>query len=337
MVVPNGPVLASLEKILPAFYGSLFILFTAGILVAIMVSLPVLAWMRTAYPVGPARQVRQEFNGQKKGLYYGFVFFLAFLISGIALAVFADSAIFHKTRDFLLTSNAPGTALTQFYYTYSPYANHAVNQQIPAPGHVWWVNIGVVVRFLCTAGLFAGLPLFCFGGLFLSVFSACKRILPGKIAILVTGILVTGFTLGMLTYLSRPEPLGKIATAVPDIEQGIASQTTKKRVETLQFLYQRGQDIWQFPEYCKTAVKSDSIAERYWLTKAFSKSDTKKSLPFVKGLVADDAIHVRTAAIKALSRLSCDKKTRYLFEHLMKTSPFWYVQNAAYKAFKECP
>jgi len=320
MVVPNGPVLSSLENILPAFYGSLFILFTAGIFIALMVCILVMAWMNPG------------FKEYKKSLYYGSVFFATLVISVAALVSLSDSSIFHRTRDFLLASNPMGTAVSQFYYAYSPYANHAISPQIQTPAGVWWINITGVVRFFCEAGLLAGLPFFGFSALFLSVFRICKRWVAGKIAVILTGIVLTGFTLVILVYLSPPGSLGGVA----DFEKMLASEKAKERVETLQVLYRKGTDIWQYPDYCKTAVKSPSIAERYWLSKALSKSDAKKSLPLVKGLVTDDAIHVRSSAIKALAKLSCDGETIEIFTNLMLTNPMWYEQQAAYTAFKEC-
>ena len=98
-----------------------------------------------------------------------------------------------------------------------------------------------------------------------------------------------------------------------------------------------GLDLWQFPEYCKSLAQSLSIAERYWQTKALSKSNTKKSVPWLKRLIQDDtAINVKSSAIKALAKRSCDIESKTLFKDLMQTSPKWYIQIAAFTAYRQC-
>jgi len=167
--------------------------------------------------------------------------------------------------------------------------------------------------------------------------------MPEKTARVVSSILVPGITLISLFYLYPVHsPDNMTDNMMTDIQKMLASQKSKIRIEALRILYHKGRDIWQFPEYCATQVRSNSIAERYWQAKAFSRSDAKKSIPCLKLLIRDDAVNVKTAAIKALSKLSCDADAVRVFDavkafkELMLTSPQWYVQQAAYTAFNRC-
>lgn len=314
MVVPNGPVLSSLGQVMPALCSSLFILFTAGIFVSLVICLFAVLILK------PGRGV--------------FSFLAALTVSGLILVTFADQSLFLRTRDYLLLSNPPGIAVNNFYYTYTPYAARAI-QPHPDKG------LQKYVQQLCAAGLFTGLPVFCFMVLFGFIFFICRKRMPEKTAWVVSGILVPWVALISLLYLYPAHPPNNmtdkmITDNMTHIRKMLASQKSKTRIEALRILYHKSRDIWQFPEYCSKQIHSHSIAEKYWLAKAFSRSDAKKSIPCLKQLIRDDAVNVKTAAIKALLKLSCDADAVRMFKKLMLTSPQWYVQQAAYTAFNKC-
>lgn len=58
------------------------------------------------------------------------------------------------------------------------------------------------IRFLCTAGLFTGLPAFCFIVLFWFIFLVCSKFLTKKNAMFLSGTLISGLTMISLLYLN---------------------------------------------------------------------------------------------------------------------------------------
>jgi len=176
------------------------------------------------------------------------------------------------------------------------------------------------------------LPVFFFILLLWFIFSVCRKLIPEKNAMVLSGFLVSGITVITLLYLNpinRPDTL-------EDIEKMLGSQKSKTRIEALRILYHKDEDIWQFPDYCKTHVSSNSIAEKYWLANTFSKSDTIKSVQYLKKLLKDDAINVKCAAINALSKLICNDESEKIFKTIINDSPKWYIQQYAYNAYKRC-
>ncbi|WP_300461052.1 HEAT repeat domain-containing protein [Desulfobacula sp.] len=127
-VVPTGSVRSSLAQVMPAVYGSLFVLFTAGILISLI--LTGLAMMRKKSDVKPSGT----------GFIYFLPFLTALLVSGLLLVTLTDRSIFLRTRDYLLLSNTPGTALNTFYYTYTPYASQAINPPVKRPVKSCWID-----------------------------------------------------------------------------------------------------------------------------------------------------------------------------------------------------
>lgn len=321
MVIPNGHVLLSLEQIMPAFYSSLFILFTAGILVSLLICL-----LTVIFFLNPI------FARRETAVSYFSIFFAALTVSGIALFALADQSTFLRARDYLLLSNPPGIAINNFYYAYTPYVTRAINPTSEKQVKPGWMNPAFFVRALCGAGLFTGLPVFGFILLLWFIFRICRKLMAEKKAMILSGILISGMTVIALLYLN---PINRPGT-LKGIEKMLGSQRSKVRIEALRILYQKGEDIWQFPDYCRTHVSSNSIAERYWLANAFSKSNTIKSVQYLKKLLKDDAINVKCAAINALSKLICNDESDYIFKDLIINSPEWYVQQYAYTAYKKC-
>ncbi len=102
LVVPNGRVQPSLAKVLPAFYGSLFITATGGVALALVLGLGSLLVFRP-----------RLFSTAKGGAFFlvlGGSIFLCILL----VLFFAPPSLFLKTRDYLLLSNRPGTVINDF-------------------------------------------------------------------------------------------------------------------------------------------------------------------------------------------------------------------------------
>jgi len=392
MVVPNDHVLSSLGQIMPAFYSSLFILSTAGILVSLIICLLAMLFYKT------------KFKNSKNLLTYFSVFLAVLMVQGLILVSLADKSIFLRTRDYLLLSNTPGIAINNFYYKYTSYAAQALNPPFDKQVKSCWIDPEIeeqenlarllsrfgwfntsnrtdttfiiekssdnnlvfqhkkktissvslkrflqdpssylkeysektdhafFIRFLCAVGLFTGLPIFCFTNLFWFISLLCSKLMPEKNAMFLSGILVSGLTMISLLYLNptnRPDD-------IKEIQKMLKSPKSKTRIEAVRILYHNNEDIWQFPGYCKTHVTSSFIAEKYWLANAFSKSNTIKSVQYLKKLLKDDSINVKCASIKALSKLMCNDESANIFKGLIITSPEWYVQQYAYNAFKGC-
>ncbi len=124
LLVPNSHLAPSLGKIMPAIWGSLFVTFTAGLIISMVICFFSLIYMMN----------RANPGGQKTGRKSLVIRLVArltipgiFLIGAlIILATFTDQSIFHRTRDYLLLSNPLGTVVSNVYYTYSPYAVNAI-------------------------------------------------------------------------------------------------------------------------------------------------------------------------------------------------------------------
>ncbi len=330
MVVPNGPVVSTLVQIMPAFYSSLFILFTAGIFISLLICLVSILFLKP------------DFKEQRIIIPYLSIFFAALVVSGIALVILADKSIFIRTRDYLLLSSTPGIAVNNFYYKYTPYAARAINRCLLNPEKSWWPAPACFVRFFCEKGLFVGLPLFCFMMLYWLIFGACRKLMAGKAAMIASGFLISGITIATLLYLS-PVNLKQINNSsdfkLKSIGTMLASPKTKTRIEALRILYKSRKGIWNFPEYYKACIRSESIAEKYWLANVFSISNadnTAKSEFYLNKLIKDDSLNVKCAAIKALSKLSCNDDTLKILKDLIQTSPEWYVQQSARRAYIRC-
>jgi hypothetical protein len=112
------------------------------------------------------------------------------------------------------------------------------------------------------------------------------------------------------------------------------AKNTRVRTEALRILYRKGGNISKMPTYLNRPFSEKSIAEKYWLAKVLS-SPYPKNIPYIKKLIKDDALNVRCAAIKALSR-SCSPESVKLFKKIVETSPHWYEQSYALNAFRSC-
>ncbi len=163
LVVPNSHIAPSLGKIMPAFWGSLFITFTAGLVISMVICFVVLIYKKLPYhPVytvlfllqtklrpntRPSLAVPLNHRQQRGGnnpdprlaarLAVPGIFLAGTLI---ILAMFTDQSIFHRTRDYLLLSNPLGTAVSKLYYTYSPYAVNAVQPPLGKHVKTVWIS-----------------------------------------------------------------------------------------------------------------------------------------------------------------------------------------------------
>ncbi|MFO7884076.1 MAG: hypothetical protein R6U68_04575 [Desulfobacteraceae bacterium] len=126
IVVPNHLVLPSLNQILPAFYGSLFITVTGGTAVSSTICLGVCLM-----------SAPRVFQNKK------FLIFLSVTIVGGIFFISANHSgpsIFLKTRDFLLLAGRPGTLVNNFYYKYTLYASQAISAPLQKQIKTCWID-----------------------------------------------------------------------------------------------------------------------------------------------------------------------------------------------------
>jgi hypothetical protein len=388
LVVPNIHVLPSLGKILPAFCASLFITFTAGIVLSLIICLVAMILVRSLV-----------FESSLSTLFF-LVCLAGFILSGLIFFANTDASVFLRARDTFLLSSKPGTILNDFYYRYTPYAARAINSPLQQQMKIcWidseishgsdlntlllksgWINIpnpsaaaliiekdseNIVLlkqagktilslpmddfeedpvlylkefsqktdtRFLlrsgCSAGLLVATPFVCFMMLFSAMFFLYTRWIGHKPAIYLSGISMVALALIALCYLNPP-------VVSTDITTLLDAKNTRVRTEALRILYQKGDNIRQIPAYLNRPLSEKSIAERYWLAMVLS-NPYPKNIPYIKELIKDDALNVRCAAIKALSRSGCSLESIKLFKEIVETSPHWYEQYYALNAFRSC-
>ena len=398
IIVPNNYVLPSLEKILPAFYSSLFILFTGGIAVSLIICICVILFW----------QIKFQRNGNSYALTFPPGFLVSLTISILMVIFFADQSIFLRTRDYLLLSTPPGRAINNFYYRFTPYAAQAVNppfkRQIKAcftapeiygDGNTirilskfGWLNTkkksnaslvvekslngdlifkhknkailtvstekfhqnpalwlkkysqktdcAFLIRVFCAAGLFIGLPFFCFIVVFRLFFLICRRLkMSSNNASVLSGMLISVFTVVLLIYLN-PVNFHAGIKNIKTLQHMLNSKNCRARIEGLRIIYHLNENIWQFPDYCRLHVDTSSIAEKYWLVKVLSKSGAEKNIFYLKKLLKTRSINVQSAVIKALSNFKCSNDLAVIYTDTIMKSRHWYVQQAAYNAFKRC-
>ncbi len=127
LVVPNSQLVPSLDNIVPAFWGSLFITFTGGLVISVIICFLALIciklFKRFRQKTGLGNPIRSlAVRLAVPGIFLAGTFMI--------LIAFTDQSIFHRTRDYLLLSNPLGIAVSKVYYTYSPYAVNAVQPPI---------------------------------------------------------------------------------------------------------------------------------------------------------------------------------------------------------------
>jgi hypothetical protein len=134
-LLPGPPVILSLDRILTAFYSSLFISLTAGLFLSLTVCLTILIF----------------YLSPKKHIPYFHVHVCGIIIL-IVLAIcmgnlYLDRSFFHRVRDHVLLSHPAGVAITRFYYAYSPYAVNALARPIQKPFKTCWIAPDVPEKF----------------------------------------------------------------------------------------------------------------------------------------------------------------------------------------------
>ena len=393
LMVPNIHVLPSLGKILPAFCASLFITFTAGVALSLIICLVAMILVRSLV-----------FESSLSSLFF-LVCLAGFILSGLIFFANTDASVFLRARDTFLLSSKPGTILNDFYYRYTPYAARAINSPLQQQMKICridseishgsalntlllksgWINIpnqsaatliiekdseGLVLlkqagktilsvsmddfeddpvrylkefsqktdtRFLlrsgCSVGLLVATPFVCFMILFSAMFFLYTRWTGHKPAIYLSGISMVALALIALSYLNPP-------VVSTDISTLLDAKNTQVRTEALRILYQKGGNMRQIPAYLNRPsngklIAEKSIAEKYWLAMVLS-NPYPKNIPYIKELIKDDALNVRCAAIKALSRSGCSLESIKLFKEIVETSPHWYEQYYALNAFRSC-
>lgn len=128
LVVPNIHVLPSLGNVLPAFCGSLFITFTAGVGLSLISCLVAMTRVRPGV-----------FQSGQSSLFL-MVSLAGFILSGLIFFSNTDSSVFLRARDSLLLSNKPGTMVNNFYYRYTPYAAQAINNPQQKQMKICWIE-----------------------------------------------------------------------------------------------------------------------------------------------------------------------------------------------------
>jgi hypothetical protein len=304
-VVPNKYILPTLKQFLPAFCSSLFISFTAGSFISLIICFFVLIFL----------SYRKKTN-KNYSLYTSAILFTlsAVLLTGIFLT---DSSIFHRIRDYVLLSFPAGVALNNFYYTYSPYAANAI-------------AFSIYIKTLCSAGLFAGLPVILFLFLFSLSVLFSKKFIPDTWAVCISCTVIYIIIAGGLLFLY---PSGKADISSKVSKEMLISENGRIRIEALRMLYLNKQ-VFQ-PNY-QINLNNASIAEQYWIAKNLSKCDSPQSIQILKKLLKEKSLIVQTAAIKSFGTGSCSPDIMEMLNELIIDSPHWYVQIAADNAVRKC-
>lgn len=259
------------------------------------------------------------------------VFILALAVTGTFFSIKGDRGMFLRTRDYLLLSNRPGQVMTQWYYTYSPYASEALRNTMPPPSSIANDRM-IIFRKLCLAGLLVGLPLLLFEVFFLVVGFLLARIMAQRPADHGAALLTTAVAIGLLVYLTPMD----IGFDRKSIERGLNATASRTRIETLRAMVNIQADIFNFfSEKNLEKLAQGTVPERYWLSKAMGVSPDRRSIPILERLANEDAINVQCAALKALSKKGCGPSRRILVDKIKK-SPHWYVQKTALGGLKQC-
>lgn len=126
-VVPNHHVLSSLKTFQAAFCGSLFLLFTAGVLVTL-----ILCFCAVVF----SSEIRSALINHSS---WFFSFSGALVTTAIITMGIADGSVFLRGRDYALLSNKPGAVLNRFYYKYTLYAANTVRSPLQKQVKTCWI------------------------------------------------------------------------------------------------------------------------------------------------------------------------------------------------------
>ena len=373
MVVPNEAVFSTLTTPLPALAAAVFFVITAGVfitgstmvshlvihgliqrrtvaaavyltfwaVITLVLNYSCFSWIAAAHTLviplavsgfqGASEKDVQKNGSAEERRSRLLVFVLALAVTGSCFAIAGDRGMFLRTRDYLLLSNRPGQAVSQWYYTYSPHASEALKPAVGAVSPRTHDSMAVFRRF-CLAGLLVGLPLLLFGLVFLGTGFLLAGIMARKPADRGAALLTTTVAIGLLVYLT-PVNIGADRQS---IEQGLHAASSRTRIETLRTMVRIQDDIFDFlPEADIEILARETVPERYWLAKTLGISPDARSIPVLERLADEEAIHVQSAALRALSQKGCGPSRRILEEKIRK-SPHWYVQKTALGGLKQC-
>jgi len=183
LVVPNGHALDLLSSAITAFWGSLFFVLTAGVMVAeasiiswllifkmitrrngalisylapwaiinLALNLGHFSWLTAAHtliipiiiPIILRKINKNSLSFKKHGQAF-IPFVIAISITVSCFFIWADRGIFIRTRDYLLLSNAPGQMLNKWYYDYTPYASEALKSPIKKQVKSCWIDPKII-------------------------------------------------------------------------------------------------------------------------------------------------------------------------------------------------
>lgn len=179
LVIPNANTLPSLSAFGPALCSALFFVLTAGALVSSISVLTVLLFSRITKnsrlswagfltfwtlttlffnfkifsPVAAAYTLliplsvmitayRPHHDPSKidHDVTTRLVFIIAVAVTGAVFYLKSDKGIFLDTRDYLLLGTRPGRVITDFYYSYSPYATEAIKEPFKKQAKACWID-----------------------------------------------------------------------------------------------------------------------------------------------------------------------------------------------------
>lgn len=183
LVVPNGHALDLLSSAITAFWGSLFFVLTAGVMVteATIISWLLIfkiitkktgalisyltlwaittlalnfghfSWLTATHtliipitiPIILRKIDKNSLSFKKHGQAF-IPFIIAISIAVSCFFIWANRGIFIRTRDYLLLSNAPGQTINQWYYDYTPYASEALKSPIKKQVKSCWIDQGII-------------------------------------------------------------------------------------------------------------------------------------------------------------------------------------------------
>lgn len=117
-----------------------------------------------------------------------------------------------------------------------------------------------------------------------------------------------------------------------NIAEALKSDRLQDRVAALKSIDEKGLEIKQFHTYPKL-LKSDHIAERYWLVRTLANSRKPGTFKDLLGFLDDIHPNVASMALHGLGRRG-NKEAIGRIMQVVKTSDDWYLQWYAYRALR---
>ncbi len=145
----------------------------------------------------------------------------------------------------------------------------------------------------------------------------------------IAGILSLAICIGVIFYLSSGD---KGYSDFDNLSEALTSDSCRKRVDALKFIFQRNMEIAQFPSYRKIS-ESPCLSERYRLAKALGISRSPETYPILLNFLDDTNFNVVYNAFYSLGKRGEKDAVGEILRRI-KSSDNWYVQWYAYRALK---